>query len=60
MYYLLVMMFLLYVVGISAMAPRQGERMRFPVLAFMLPAMVWNVHRMHSYISRGVSHAAQP
>ena len=50
MYYLLVVIFLLYVVGISVMTPLQGERMRFPVLVFMLPVMVWNVHRLHSYL----------
>jgi hypothetical protein len=54
MYYLFVMMFLVYVVGISAMAPRQGERMRFPVLAFMLPVMVLNVHRLHSCLRQRV------
>jgi hypothetical protein len=59
MYYLLVLMLLLYVVGLSAMAPRQGERMRFPVLAFMLPVMVWNVHRLHSYLSQGVVHTGR-
>jgi hypothetical protein len=51
MYYLLVVIFLLYVVGVSAITPLQGERMRFPVLVFMLPVMVWNVHCLHSYLS---------
>jgi hypothetical protein len=49
-YYLCVVTLLLYVVGLSAMTPLQGERMRFPMLAFMLPVMVWNIHGLHSYL----------
>jgi hypothetical protein len=51
-YYLFLMMFLFYVLGLSAMTPLQGERMRFPVLIFMLPVMVWNIHSIHGYLSR--------
>jgi|SRR5262245_11055410 len=50
MYYLLVMLFLLYVIGISAMTNFAGERMRFPVLAFLMPAAVWNVHCLSGYL----------
>jgi hypothetical protein len=54
MYYFLVVMFLLYVVGVTAMAPLQGERIRFPVLVFMLPVVAWNVHRLHSYLMQAL------
>jgi hypothetical protein len=45
-YYLLVIMFLVYVVGVTVINPLQGERIRFPMLAFMLSVMVWNVQRV--------------
>jgi hypothetical protein len=41
-YYLLVILFLLYVVGITVINPNQAERIRFPVLPFMLPVILWN------------------
>jgi hypothetical protein len=41
-YYLLVMLSLLYVLGISAITNFAGERMRFPVLFFMMPVVLWN------------------
>jgi hypothetical protein len=49
-YYLMMITFLVYVVGVTAINPLQGERIRFPILAFMLSVMVWNVHR----VSRGI------
>ena len=49
MYYLLVLILLFYMVGMSAMSPLAGERMRFPVLAFMMPVMVWNIHNLYIY-----------
>lgn len=58
MYYLLVVILLFYVVGMSVMAPLAGERMRFPVLAFMLPVMVWNLHGLHSYLRQWLSSAS--
>lgn len=45
-YYLLAMALLLYVAGLSAIAPIQGERMRFAVLAFLLPLAVARVTRV--------------
>jgi hypothetical protein len=42
-YYLLVMMFLLYTAALTAINPQQGERIRFPVLAYMFPIILWNV-----------------
>jgi len=50
LYYFFTMMFLLYVIGISVITQFQGERIRFPVLAFMLPVMVWNVHHVYGYL----------
>jgi hypothetical protein len=46
-YYSLVMLFLIYLVGITAINPFQGERIRFPVLAFMLPVVGWNAHEIY-------------
>jgi hypothetical protein len=47
-YYLLVMIFLLYVVGLTAINPGQGERIRFPVLAGVFPIILWNVRDLRS------------
>jgi hypothetical protein len=52
MYYILVMMFLFYVVGITVMNPLQGERIRFPVLVFMLPVAVLNTHNIRDYLTQ--------
>jgi len=52
MYYVFVMMFLFYVIGISSIVPFGGERIRFPMLAFMLPIAVWNVHCVVRYLRR--------
>ena len=41
-YYALVMLFLLYIIGLSAISYGSGERIRFPILAFMAPVAVWN------------------
>jgi hypothetical protein len=51
-YYLFVMLLVLYVVGISAFAPLQGERMRFPVLPFLVPVIARNLFRIHA-LTRG-------
>ena len=51
MYYVLVMMWLVYVVGVSAIGVGQGERYRFAVLVFMLPVMIWNVQALHDRFS---------
>ncbi len=53
-YYLLAIVLLVYVVGLSAIGTGSGERIRFPVLAFMLPVTIWNIRRVHDYLS-GVS-----
>ena len=50
MYYLLVTVLLIYILGLSATHAGCGERIRFPLLAFMLPLMVWNVHRVHGFL----------
>jgi hypothetical protein len=50
MYYLLMLTCVLYVVGISAITNFAGERIRFPVLPFMLPVMAWNIHRLYGYL----------
>lgn len=51
-YYLFMMIFLLYMVGITVANPWQGERIRFPVLAFMLPVVVWNFQTVYGYLKR--------
>jgi hypothetical protein len=47
-YYLFVMLLVFYVVGMSAFAPLQGERMRFPVLPFLMPVIACNLFRIHA------------
>jgi hypothetical protein len=42
-YYLLVMLFLIYILGVTIINPLQGERIRFPVLVFLMPIMLWNL-----------------
>lgn len=42
-YYLLIMMLLVYTLALSAMSPFQGERMRLPLMPFLLPVMAWNL-----------------
>jgi hypothetical protein len=46
MYYALMLVLLIYVVGFSAIGIGSGERIRFPLLAFMLPVLVWNVETL--------------
>jgi hypothetical protein len=41
----------MYIIGISAIAPGQGERYRFPLLMFMLPVGVWNVQALQRYLN---------
>jgi hypothetical protein len=41
-YYLLVLLLLLYILGISLHTKDQGERIRFPMLAFMVPLILIN------------------
>lgn len=42
-YYFLVMVFLFYLAGLTAINPLQGERVRFPILPFMIPLFVLNL-----------------
>jgi len=51
-YYFLAMMFLLYLAGISSIVYGQGERIRFPMLVFILPVMTWNAYTVGDYLSR--------
>jgi hypothetical protein len=51
-YYLFMMILLLYMVGITAANPSQGERIRFPILALMLPVVVWNFQAIQRHMSR--------
>jgi hypothetical protein len=44
-YYALTMMSLAFVVIMSAMAPQQGERMRLPLVAFLVPLAVAQLER---------------
>jgi hypothetical protein len=48
-YYLLVVVCLLYIVGLSAIGTGSGERIRFPMLAFMMPIAVWNIGHLVRY-----------
>lgn len=50
MYYLMVMMWLAYVVGLSSIGIGQGERYRFAVLVFMLPVTIWNVQALQTVL----------
>ena len=48
-YYLLVVGCLFYIVGLSAIGTGSGERIRFPMLAFMVPIAVWNIEHLIRY-----------
>jgi hypothetical protein len=50
-FYLLVMICLFYIVTLSAIGSGQGERYRFPVLAFMLPIAVWNSASLQTLVA---------
>jgi hypothetical protein len=50
MYYVLVLLLVVYVVGLSAVSTGSGERIRYPLLVFMLPLLVWNLHHAHEYL----------
>ncbi|HKQ97260.1 MAG TPA: hypothetical protein VJV75_05230 [Candidatus Polarisedimenticolia bacterium] len=56
-FYLLAMLLLLYVVGITAITPMQGERIRLPVLILLLPIMAWNVQGLVPRLARLVPRA---
>jgi len=49
-YYALVVLFWFYLAGITALNPRQGERIRFPVMAFLLPIAAWNIQMGYGYV----------
>ena len=61
-YYLVFMLMLAYVLGLSALVGQAGERMRFPVLALMLPLAAVNLERLHRWWlrRRGKDPAAFP
>jgi len=48
MYYLLMMGCLAYIIGFSSISTGSGERIRFPVLMFMFPVLMWNVEWLRS------------
>jgi len=50
-YWLLVILLFAYLVGVSAMLSTQGERYRFPVVAFMLPVVARNAIDLRRWIS---------
>lgn len=56
-FYLLAMLLLLYVVGITAITPMQGERIRLPVLILLLPIVAWNVSSLIPWLARLASRA---
>jgi len=48
-YYLIVVLLVLYVLGLSSLVGQQGERYRFPVLAALFPLAALN---LQSFIRR--------
>jgi hypothetical protein len=46
MYYVLMVGWLMYIIAFSAIGTGSGERIRFPLLAFMLPVCAWNLHKL--------------
>jgi hypothetical protein len=42
-YYCLILLMWVYLAGITALNPAQGERIRFPILAFLVPIAAWNI-----------------
>jgi hypothetical protein len=48
MYYLLMLACLVYIIGFSSISTGSGERIRFPILMFMLPVLMWNVQWVRS------------
>jgi len=51
-YYLLVIVLVLYVLGLTSINPFLGERIRFPVLGFMLPIVAWNFSTLLAFLAR--------
>jgi len=51
-YYLLVGVIAVMIIGLTSINPFQGERIRFPVLAFMLPVAAWNAASLWAFVSR--------
>ncbi len=59
-FYLLALLLLAYLAGITALNPQQGERVRFPVLAF-LPIVAWNGHAVANFVrSRWLPSKVEP
>jgi hypothetical protein len=50
MYYALMMLFLVYIIGLSAIGFGSGERIRFPMLTFMAPVAVWNTRTVVEHL----------
>jgi hypothetical protein len=51
-YYLLVAALVAVILGLSSIAPFQGERIRFPVLAFMLPVAAFNTAKLSAFMTQ--------
>jgi hypothetical protein len=51
-YYGLILLMWIYLAGITALNPRQGERIRFPILAFLMPIAAWNIQTGLGYLNR--------
>jgi hypothetical protein len=49
---MLVTLLLFYIVGITTINPYQGERIRFPVLAFLMPVAAWNLRCLMAHVTR--------
>jgi hypothetical protein len=56
MYYILELIFLFYMIGLSVITVSQGERVRFPIIAFMLPITVWNVRAAYGCLRQWVEY----
>jgi hypothetical protein len=51
-YYFLTAIFVAYVLGLTAINPFLGERIRFPVLGLMLPMAAWNIYNLPAFLWR--------
>ncbi len=53
-FYLFMLLLWFYMTGITMVNPYQGERIRFPVLMFTLPVVLWHVQGLLARLRRGL------
>ena len=49
-YYALMLLCVMCLVGLGAITFGSGERIRFSILVFMLPVMIWNAQSLHGFL----------